>query len=82
MQAVRMPIRVCGPFETAQEVLPPGLLPVYHNAPARLALALAIFFCVEPPPGSEVASVERMGVVLSRAYVTPPERKITSFTEH
>ncbi|MFO1075775.1 MAG: glycosyltransferase family 39 protein [Geminicoccaceae bacterium] len=77
-----VPIRVCGPFETAQEVLPPGLLPVYHNAPARLALALAIFFCVEPPPGSEVASVERMGVVLSRAYVTPPERKITSFTEH
>ena len=76
-----VPIRVCGPFETAQEVLPPGLLPVYHTAPARLAMAIAIFFCVDPPPSSEIARVERMGVVLSRAYVTPPDRIITSFTK-
>lgn len=74
-----VPVRVCGPFETAQEVLPPSLLPVYHDAPARLAVAIAIFFCVDPPLGSEVARVERLGVVLSRAYRTEPGAVITSF---
>ena len=63
-----------------QEVLPPSLLPVHHNAPARLAVAIDIFFCVPPPPGSELARVERAGVVLSRAYRTRPDALITSFT--
>lgn len=76
-----VPVRVCGPFETSQEVLPPSLLPVYHTAPARLAVAIAIFFCVDPPPGGEVARVERLGVVLSRAYEAPPDAVITSFTK-
>ena len=71
---------VTDPFETAQEVLPPSLLPVHHNAPARLAVAIDIFFCVPPPPGSELARVERAGVVLSRAYRTRPDALITSFT--
>lgn len=74
------PIRVCGPFEAAQEVLPPALLPVHHDAPARRALAIGIFFCVDPPPGSELARVERLGVVLSRAYEVDPAATITSFT--
>jgi hypothetical protein len=54
---------------------------VHHNAPARLAVAIAIFFCVDPPPGSEIARVERLGVPLSRAYRTEPDAVITSFTD-
>jgi hypothetical protein len=76
-----VPVRVCGPFETAQEVLPASLLPVYHNAPARLAIALAIFFCRDPPRGSEIARVERLGVVLSRAYRVDPQQPIANFTQ-
>ena len=51
-----------------------------HDAPADLAVAIAIFFCVDPPAGSEIARVERQGVVLSRAYRTDPDAVITSFT--
>lgn len=76
-----VPVRVCGPFETAQEVLPTSLLPVYHNAPARLAIALAIFFCRDPPRASEIVRVERLGVVLSRAYRVDPQQPITDFTQ-
>lgn len=75
-----IPARICGPFETAQAVLPPSLLPVHHDAPARLAVAIDIFFCVPPAPGDELARVERAGVVLSRAYRTRPDALITSFT--
>jgi hypothetical protein len=76
----RIPARICGPFEAAQEVLPPSLLPVRHDAPAHLAVAVAIFFCVDPPSGAEIARVERLGVPLSRAYRTSPDAVITSFT--
>ena len=75
-----IPARICGPFETAQAVLPPSLLPVHHDAPARLAVAIDIFFCVPPAPGDELARVERAGVVLSRAYRTRPDALITSFS--
>ena len=57
-----------------------ALLPLRHDAPADLAIAIAIFFCVDPPAGSEIARVERQGVVLSRAYRTGPDAVITSFT--
>ena len=43
-------------------------------------MAIAIFFCVEPPPGTELARVERLGVPLSRAYLVAPDAVITSFT--
>jgi hypothetical protein len=76
-----IPAPICGRFEIAQEVLPPSLLPVHHNAPARLAVAIAIFFCVPPPPGSELARVGRKVVVLSRAYRISPEALITSYTD-
>jgi hypothetical protein len=76
-----VPARICGPFETAQEVMPPSVWPVHHNAPARLAVAIAIFFCVDPPPGAEIARVERLGVPLSRAYRTQTDAVITSFTD-
>ena len=76
----RIPVRICGPFEAAQDVLPPDLLPMRHDAPQRLAVAIAIFFCVDPPPGAEIATVERLGVPLSRAYRTEPDAVITSFT--
>ena len=75
-----IPARICGPFEAAQAVLPPSLLPVHHDAPARLAVAIDIFFCVPPAPADELARVERAGVVLSRAYRTRPDALITSFT--
>ena len=57
-----------------------ALLPLRHDAPADLAVAIAIFFCVDPPAESEIARVERQGVVLSRAYRTEPDAVITSFT--
>jgi hypothetical protein len=76
-----VPTRICGPFETAQDTLPPSLLPVYHNAPTGLAVAIAIFFCADPPPGSEIARVERLGVILSRAYRVDAGAVITRFTE-
>jgi hypothetical protein len=75
-----IPARVCGPLEAARDVLPRSLLPVRHDAPAQLAVAIAIFFCTDPPPGSELARVERQGVVLSRAYRVAPDAAITSFT--
>ena len=64
-----IPARICGPIEASRDVLPPSLLPVRHDSPADLAMAIAIFFCVEPPPGSEIACVERPGRALSRAYL-------------
>jgi hypothetical protein len=76
-----IPTRICGPFETAQEVLPPSLLPVYHTSPGRLAVAEAMFFCLEPPPGREVARVERLGVVLSRAFLVDDATVFTRFKE-
>ena len=48
---------------------------------ARLAIALAIFFCRDPPRGSEIARVERLGVVLSRAYRVDPKQPIANFTQ-
>jgi hypothetical protein len=72
--------RICGPLEASLEILPPSLLPVRSDLPGNLAVAIAIFFCVDPPAGSEVARVERQGVVLSRAYRTTPDAVITSFT--
>lgn len=74
-----VPARICGPFETAQEVLPPSLLPVYHTSPGRLAIAEAMFFCIEPPPEREIARVERLGVVLSRAFVVRDGEVFTRF---
>jgi hypothetical protein len=76
-----IPARICGPFETAQEVLPPSLLPVYHNAPGRLAIAVAMFFCADPPPEKEIARVERMGVVLSRAFEVDDATVFTRFSQ-
>ena len=73
--------RICGPLETSQEILPTTILPVRSDLPGQIAMAIAIFFCVDPPPGSEIATVERQGVVLSRAYRTDPTAVITSFTE-
>ena len=61
-------------------MLPPSLLPVHHNAPARLAVAIDDLLLRPPPPGSELARVERVGVVLSRAYRMRPDALITSFT--
>ena len=75
-----IPARICGPIEASRDVLPPSLLPVRHDSPARLAMAIAIFFCVEPPPSTELARVERLGVPLSRAYLVAPDAVITSFT--
>ena len=75
-----IPARICGPIEASREILPASLLPVPPDAPARLAVAIAIFYCAEPPPGGELARVERQGVVLSRAYRADPDAVITSFT--
>ena len=75
-----VPAKVCGPLEAAREILPAALLPLRHDALADLAIAVAIFFCVDPPAESEIARVERQGVVLSRAYRTEPDAVITSFT--
>ena len=75
-----VPAKVCGPLEASREILPAALLPLRHDAPADLAIAIAIFFCVDPPAESEIARVERQGVVLSRAYRTEPDAVITSFT--
>ena len=44
--------RICGPLEASREVLPPGLLPVRDSTPGPLALAIAIFFCAPPLPGT------------------------------
>ena len=75
-----VPARVCGPLEASRIVLPASLLPVRHDPPADLAVAITIFFCREPAEGSELARVERQPVVLSRAYRTRPDAVITSFT--
>ena len=74
-----VPVRICGPFEAAQEVLPARLRPVRPDQPAGLAATLAIFFCVEPPPEAVIASVQRLGVTLSRAFRTPPDAPITDY---
>jgi hypothetical protein len=75
-----VPARVCGPLEASRDILPSSVLPLRHDTPVRLAIAIAIFFCLEPPPGSEIVRVERLGVVLSRAYRVEPGAVITSFT--
>jgi hypothetical protein len=73
-----IPARICGPFDVAQEVLPKSLLPVHPTSPGgRLAIAMAAFYCAEPPPGGVLAEVERAGVVLSRAYRVDPAAPIT-----
>ena len=75
-----IPARICGPLEASLEILPSSLQPVRSDLPGNLAVAIAIFFCVDPPEGSEIARVERQGVVLSRAYRTEHGAVITSFT--
>ena len=52
-----VPAKICGPLEAAREILPAALLPLRHDAPADLAIAIAIFFCVDPPAESEIARV-------------------------
>jgi hypothetical protein len=74
-----IPARICGPFETAQEVLPPSLIPVHHSLPGHLAIASAMFFCIDPPRERELARVERLGVVLSRAFLVDDATVFTRF---